>query len=85
MDEFSKAINDLEAIDVKLTEEDKAIMLLNALSKSYDHMKDATLYGKTGTIAKGLSTKQKLNKNQKFNKRDWKEQKNNKSRIRTKC
>lgn len=45
IDEFNKALDDLENLDVKLEDEDKAILLLNALPKSYDHLKDAMLYG----------------------------------------
>ena len=50
LDEFSKAIDDLENIDVSLDDEDKAILLLNALPRSFDHLKDAMLYGREKTI-----------------------------------
>ena len=50
LDEFNKAIDDLENIDVKIEDEDKAILLLNALPKSYDHLKDAMLYGREKAI-----------------------------------
>ncbi|XP_042038209.1 uncharacterized protein LOC121784097 [Salvia splendens] len=34
----------------KINDEDKAIMLLNALSKNYDHLRDAMVYGREKTI-----------------------------------
>lgn len=50
LDEFNKAVDDLENVDVKLEDEDKAIILLNALPKSFDHLRDAMLYGRENTI-----------------------------------
>lgn len=46
LEDFSKITDDLENIDVKITDEDKAIMLLNSLPKSFDNLKDAMLYEK---------------------------------------
>lgn len=37
LDEFNKALDDLENIEVKLESEDKTILLLNALLKSFEH------------------------------------------------
>ncbi|KAK2387677.1 alpha carbonic anhydrase [Trifolium repens] len=48
--EFNKIIDDLANVDVNLEDEDKAFHLLCALPKSYEHLKDALLYGKEGTI-----------------------------------
>ncbi|KAL8497127.1 hypothetical protein ACS0TY_020707 [Phlomoides rotata] len=45
LDTFNKYIDDLEDLDVKLEDDDKALMLLNALPKSLDNFKDSVLYG----------------------------------------
>ena len=50
LEEFNKAVDDLENIDVSLDDEDKAILLFNALPKSFDHLRDAMLYGREKTI-----------------------------------
>ena len=44
LEDFSKLIDDLEAVDVKISDEDKAILVLNSLPNSYDQMRDAILY-----------------------------------------
>ncbi|WVZ07194.1 hypothetical protein V8G54_020540 [Vigna mungo] len=48
--EFSKIVDDLENIGVKLEDEDKAVILLNALPKTFEHFRDALLYGKDQVI-----------------------------------
>ena len=50
MVDFNKILDDLENIEVKLEEEDKALLLLNSLPKSFEHFKDAILYGKDQDI-----------------------------------
>ena len=50
LDLFSKFVDDLENVDVKLADEDKAIVLLNALPPSYEQLKDALLYGRDKSI-----------------------------------
>lgn len=49
--EFNKMIYDLENIEVTLEDKDKAIIILNAFLKSFDHLKDAMLYGRENTIS----------------------------------
>ena len=48
--EFNKNIDDLENIGVKLEDEDKVVILLNALPKTFEHVRDALLYGKDKLI-----------------------------------
>ena len=50
LEDFNKAIDDLENIDVSIGDEDKTILLLNALPKTYDHPRDAIMYGREGII-----------------------------------
>ena len=50
LEDFNKAIDNLENIDVTIGDEDKAILLLNALPRSYDQLRDAIMYGREGTI-----------------------------------
>ncbi|KAL1543753.1 hypothetical protein AAHA92_20688 [Salvia divinorum] len=50
LEEFNKAVDDLENIDVQINDEDKAILLLNALPTDYDHLRDAMVYGREKTI-----------------------------------
>ena len=47
---FNKIIDDLENIDVKLEDEEKAIILLNVLPRSFEQLKDAMLYGRETSI-----------------------------------
>ena len=46
----NKAVDDLVACDVKVSDEDKAILALNALPDSYDQLRDAILYGRDKEI-----------------------------------
>ena len=50
LDQFAKFVDDLENVEVKLEEEDEAIVLLNALPSSYEQLKDALLYGRDKSI-----------------------------------
>ncbi|KAL8530274.1 hypothetical protein ACS0TY_007344 [Phlomoides rotata] len=45
LDTFNRYIDDLEDLDVKLEDDDKALMLLNALPRSLDNFKDDVLFG----------------------------------------
>ena len=46
IDDFNKIIDDLENIDIKMDNEDQALILLNVMPKIYEHFKDAMLYGR---------------------------------------
>ena len=48
--EFHKIIDDFENIEVKIEDDDKALLLLSSLPRSFEHFKDVLLYGKEGTI-----------------------------------
>ncbi|KAL8515268.1 hypothetical protein ACS0TY_014107 [Phlomoides rotata] len=45
LDTFNRYIDDLEDLDVKMEDDDKALMLLNVLPKSRDNFKDSVLFG----------------------------------------
>lgn len=44
LDEFNQAIDALENLDVRLEDEDNALMLLNVLHKSLEKIKDTLLF-----------------------------------------
>ncbi|KAK8944625.1 hypothetical protein KSP39_PZI007680 [Platanthera zijinensis] len=46
MNAFNKLISQLRSMDVKVEEEDQALLLLSSLPKSYDHLVTTILYGK---------------------------------------
>jgi len=48
--EFNKILDDLENIEVNLEDEDKVILLLCALTRSFESFKDAMLYGDEDTV-----------------------------------
>ena len=47
---FHKAINELLVVDVKIDEEDKALILLSSLPEPYDHVITTMLYDKKTLI-----------------------------------
>jgi len=48
--EFNKILDDLENIKVQLEDEDRVILLLCVLLKSFESLKDTMLYGKEGIV-----------------------------------
>ena len=53
---FNKIISELLAVDVKIDEENKALILLSSLPESYDHIVITMLYGKKTLILEVTST-----------------------------
>jgi len=54
---FNKIISELLAVDVKIDEEDNALILLSSLPQSYDHIITTMLYGKeTLILEEGMLT-----------------------------
>ena len=49
---FNKVISELIAVDVKIDEEEKALILLSSLSQSYDYIVTTMLYSKETLILK---------------------------------
>jgi len=47
---FHKVINELLVVDVKIDEEDKALILLSSLPEPYDHVITTMLYDKKTLI-----------------------------------
>ncbi|KAL8543074.1 hypothetical protein ACS0TY_003814 [Phlomoides rotata] len=45
LDTFNRYVDDLEDLDVKLEDDDNALMLLNALPRSLENFKDVVLFG----------------------------------------
>ncbi|KAL5771153.1 hypothetical protein ACOSP7_015307 [Xanthoceras sorbifolium] len=64
INEFEYLIMDLQNLDVKIDDEDQALLLLCLLSSSYRHFRETILYGKTTISLKdvktALETKEKI-------------------------
>lgn len=50
LDEFNKILDDLENIEIKLAEEDKALIQLSALPKSFENFNDTILFGRQESV-----------------------------------
>ena len=46
IDEFHKLVGDVAAMDVAISDEDQALLLLTSLPTSYDNFVDTLLYGR---------------------------------------
>ena len=72
---FNKVINELLTIDVKIDEEDKALILLSSLSQSYDHIITIMLNGKETFILEEVTStllSNEIEKSQiKRSRKDW--------------
>ncbi|KAL8528126.1 hypothetical protein ACS0TY_005795 [Phlomoides rotata] len=51
LDTFNRYVDDLEDLDVKLEDDDKTLMLLNALPRSLENFKDAVLFGRQDQVS----------------------------------
>ena len=51
LNDFNSILVDLESLDVKIDDEDKAILLVVSLPPSYKHFKEIMLYSNTDTIS----------------------------------
>ncbi|KAM7466611.1 hypothetical protein LguiB_014173 [Lonicera macranthoides] len=56
VDEFNKMISDLLNLNEDMKDEDKAILLLNSLPESYDHLSTTLLYGKDSVKYEDVSS-----------------------------
>lgn len=57
LDDYSKIILDLNAVWVKIEEEDQAITLLSSLPKVYENFVDTMMYGKQTRTIYGKQTR----------------------------
>ena len=53
---FNKIINEFLTVDVKIDDEDKALILLSSLSQSHDHIVTIILYGKETLILEEVTS-----------------------------
>ena len=53
---FNKIISELLAVDVKIDEEGKTLILLSSLPESYDHIVTTMLYGKETLILEEVTS-----------------------------
>lgn len=60
LDKFSKIVDEINNIEVKVNNEDKAITLLNALPSFYENLKDAMIFGKTSLTCEEVEASIKI-------------------------
>ena len=60
--EFSSIINDLDKIEIKIEDEDQALLLLCSLSSPYKSFSEAIIYGGKSTIKVNEVKEHLLNK-----------------------
>ena len=53
---FNKIIHELTAVDIKINEEDKVLILLSSLTELYDHIITTMLYGKKTLILEEVTS-----------------------------
>ena len=53
---FNKVISELLTVDVKINEEDKALILLSSFPQSYDHIFTTMLHGKETIILEEVTS-----------------------------
>ncbi|MCQ7691360.1 DDE-type integrase/transposase/recombinase, partial [Salmonella enterica] len=67
LDKFDSLVMDLENIDAKIDDEDKALLLLCSLPQSFKHFRDTLIYGKETVsyqeIKSALKSKEQIDKN----------------------
>ena len=72
---FNKVIRELLVVDVKIDEEDKALILLSSLPESNDHIITTMLYGKKILILEEVTitfSSNEIRKRQiKLSRKDW--------------
>ncbi|KAL8543098.1 hypothetical protein ACS0TY_003837 [Phlomoides rotata] len=51
LDTFNRYVDDFEDLDVKLEDDDKALMLLNVLPRSLENFKDVVLFGRQDGVS----------------------------------
>jgi len=64
--EFNKILDDLANIEVNMEDEDKTLLLLCSLPKSFEHFKDTILYGKDTTTLEEVQSALRTKKLTKF-------------------